>query len=66
MKVNGRVAALLELGSGFNQEFTGRENVYLNAAVLGLARRIDTARHRLFQRDGTGNQNQPDHRAAIG
>lgn len=36
--VNGRVAALLELGSGFNPEFTGRENVYLNAAVLGLVR----------------------------
>lgn len=36
--VKGRVAALLELGSGFNPEFTGRENVYLNAAVLGLAR----------------------------
>lgn len=34
----GRVAALLELGSGFNPEFTGRENVYLNASVLGLAR----------------------------
>lgn len=33
---NGRVAALLELGSGFNPDFTGRENVYLNAAVLGL------------------------------
>ncbi len=33
---NGRVAALLELGSGFNPEFTGRENVYLNASVLGL------------------------------
>lgn len=32
----GRVAALLELGSGFNIEFTGRENVYLNAAILGL------------------------------
>lgn len=32
----GRVAALLELGSGFNPEFTGRENVYLNAAILGL------------------------------
>jgi len=32
----GRVAALLELGSGFNPEFTGRENVYLNAAMLGL------------------------------
>lgn len=34
----GRVAALLELGSGFNPEFSGRENVYLNAAVLGLSR----------------------------
>lgn len=33
---HGRIAALLELGSGFNPEFTGRENVYLNAAVLGL------------------------------
>ena len=34
--VCGRVAALLELGTGFNPEFTGRENVYLNAAILGL------------------------------
>jgi lipopolysaccharide transport system ATP-binding protein len=37
-RVDGRVAALLELGSGFNPEFTGRENVYLNASVLGLTR----------------------------
>ncbi|WBM72081.1 ABC transporter ATP-binding protein [Buttiauxella sp. WJP83] len=37
--VNGRIAALLELGSGFNPEFTGRENVYLNAAVLGLSKK---------------------------
>ncbi|MGY4493064.1 ABC transporter ATP-binding protein [Pseudomonas sp. TE3610] len=36
--VNGRVAALLELGSGFNMEFTGKENVYMNAAVLGLSK----------------------------
>ena len=38
IEVNGRVAALLELGSGFNPEFTGRENVYLNATVLGLSK----------------------------
>jgi lipopolysaccharide transport system ATP-binding protein len=34
---SGRIAAILELGSGFNYEFTGRENVYLNATVLGLS-----------------------------
>lgn len=36
IQIKGRVAALLELGAGFNPEFTGRENVYLNATVLGL------------------------------
>ncbi len=34
--VEGKVAALLELGSGFNPEFTGRENVFMNGAILGL------------------------------
>ncbi len=38
VNVDGRVAALLELGAGFNPEFTGLENVYLNAAILGLSR----------------------------
>ena len=36
IQVNGRVAALLELGAGFNPEFSGRENIFLNAALLGL------------------------------
>jgi lipopolysaccharide transport system ATP-binding protein len=38
VQIKGRVAALLELGSGFNPEFTGRENVYLNGAILGFSR----------------------------
>lgn len=41
----GRVAALLELGSGFNPEFTGRENVYLNASILGLRKEEIDARY---------------------
>jgi len=38
VEIKGRVAALLELGSGFNPEFTGRDNVYMNATILGLTK----------------------------
>ena len=42
LAVSGRVSALLELGAGFNPEFTGRDNVYLNGSILGLStRQID-------------------------
>lgn len=44
VQTNGRIAALLELGSGFNPEFTGRDNVYMNGAVLGLTREEVDAR----------------------
>lgn len=44
VETNGRIAALLELGSGFNPEFTGRENVYLNAAIIGLSTKEVDAR----------------------
>lgn len=44
VQINGRVAALLELGSGFSAEFTGRENIYMNAGILGLSKEEIDAR----------------------
>jgi len=43
--VQGRVAALLELGAGFNPEFSGKENIYLNASILGLSKAEIDARY---------------------
>lgn len=45
VSVHGRVAALLELGAGFNPEFTGQENIYLNASILGLSKAEIDARY---------------------
>ncbi len=47
IRTRGRVAALLELGSGFNPEFTGHENIYMNASVLGLS--IEEIEHQYDQ-----------------
>lgn len=44
LQVQGKVAALLELGAGFNPDFTGLENIYMNAAILGLSRQQVDAR----------------------
>jgi ABC-2 type transport system ATP-binding protein len=45
VRANGRVSALLELGAGFHPELSGRENVFLNAALLGMTRREIAARY---------------------
>jgi len=44
VRVNGRISALLELGAGFNPEFTGRENVYFQGAVMGIPKKEMEAR----------------------
>jgi ABC-2 type transport system ATP-binding protein/lipopolysaccharide transport system ATP-binding protein len=51
----GRISALLEVGAGFHPELTGRENIYLNGAILGLGRRqIDAAMEEIVDFSGIG------------
>ena len=52
---SGRIAALLELGAGFNPEFTGRENVFLNGEIMGLSRaEVETAFPKIEEFAGIG------------
>ena len=44
VKYNGRIASLLEVGTGFNLELTGRENIYLNGAILGMTKKEITSK----------------------
>ena len=45
IKIRGRVASMLEVGTGFNNEMTGRENIYMNGAILGMTKaEIDAKR----------------------
>ncbi len=56
IKVNGRIAALLELGAGFNSEFTGRENIYLSATIAGMSKKeIDAAFDSIVEFSGISN-----------
>jgi ABC-2 type transport system ATP-binding protein/lipopolysaccharide transport system ATP-binding protein len=53
---DGRVSALLELGAGFHGELTGRENIYLNASILGLSKKqIDASVERIIDFSGIGD-----------
>jgi lipopolysaccharide transport system ATP-binding protein len=48
--VNGRVASLLEVGTGFHEELTGRENIYLNGSILGMTKReVDASMEQIIQ-----------------
>jgi lipopolysaccharide transport system ATP-binding protein len=56
IEVNGRISALLELGAGFNPDFTGRENVYLNGKILGLSQQdIDAKYEEIVAFSGIGD-----------
>ncbi len=56
VKIKGKVASLLEVGTGFHQELTGRENIYLNGSILGLSRKeIKNRFEEIVEFSGIGN-----------
>ncbi len=56
IELNGRVASLLEVGTGFHPELTGRENIYLNGTILGMTRKeIDSKLDEIVQFSGVEN-----------
>ncbi|MDD5528276.1 MAG: ABC transporter ATP-binding protein [Patescibacteria group bacterium] len=55
VRISGRVSSLLEVGTGFNSELTGRENIYLNGAILGMGKKeIETKMENIIEFSGVG------------
>ena len=60
IRIRGRVASMLEVGTGFNNEMTGRENIYMNGAILGMTRaEIDAKLPQIIEFPSAGTSSTP-------